>query len=104
MQLMEYLHDLQSSANSTHRISSRLRDFVIGREFKPVNSDLGMLITKVITDLERNKPGHIQIGYFQPSSLPKIKRVIPCGWNNFFQTFYTMRLRQYLLLIRDRSR
>ena len=69
----EYLHDLQSSANSTHRISSRLRDFVIGREFKPVNSDLGMLITKVITDLERNKPGHIQIGYFQPSSLPEIE-------------------------------
>jgi signal transduction histidine kinase/transcriptional regulator with GAF, ATPase, and Fis domain len=68
----EYLHDLQSSANSTHRISSRLRDFVIGREFKPVTSDLGVLLRKVITDLERIKPAHIKVVYFQPQPVPKI--------------------------------
>jgi two-component system sensor histidine kinase AtoS len=68
----EYLDDLQSSADSTHRISTRLREFVIGREFKPIPSDLGLLIKKVIDDLEPSRPGHVRIGYFQSAPLPLI--------------------------------
>jgi signal transduction histidine kinase len=69
----EYLHDLQSSATSTHRISSKLRDFVIGREFKPVQSDIAALIRRVIADLMPSKPNHVEIEFSQHALLPKVK-------------------------------
>jgi signal transduction histidine kinase len=71
--IKELLHDLQSSANSTHRISGRLRDFVIGGEFKSETKDLGQLIKKVMNDLELVKPDHVKMEYLQSVPLPKLK-------------------------------
>jgi signal transduction histidine kinase len=69
----EYLLDLQNSATQTHRISSRLRDFVVRREFKPISYELGLLIKKVINDLETAKPDHIEIEFIQSPPLHNIQ-------------------------------
>jgi signal transduction histidine kinase len=68
----ELLDDLQNSADSTHRISNRLREFIVGRDFKPVPNDMGQLIQRVIKDLEPHKPVHIRVEYFQSGPLPKL--------------------------------
>jgi signal transduction histidine kinase len=70
--ISELLDDLQSSADSTHRISNRLREFIIGRDFQPIPNDVGHLIRRVIKDLEPHKPVHIQVEYFQTEPLPKL--------------------------------
>jgi len=69
----EVLNDLQYSAKSTHRISSRLREFITGGEFKPVFTDLNLLIQKTIQNIITSKPDHVQIDFEPCDSLPNIQ-------------------------------